>query len=121
MGKHYKLYEGEQVLTPSGEIFSAAQWLDRYPWGKMTPMVISGEDSAPFNGAFCTPLVTMVKMAERSGVDFSECVTDQDKLDLIEEWENTPIEPEEEDIDPMESIAYALQDLVVLRMIETEE
>ena len=39
----YKIYDNKSnVFTPSGEMFTAEQWLERYPWGKVAKMVVGG-------------------------------------------------------------------------------
>ena len=75
------------IITPSGEVFTAEQWKERYP--------VAGIDSisivcsyGEINGGIFATLGQMVQMAETDGCDFSDCKTNQEKLDRIEEFEN---------------------------------
>ena len=82
----------DAILTPIGEVITAEKWIERYP--------IAGLDSikvvcagGEINGAFFGTLGQMVEMYTKEGCDFSACETDQDKLDVIEAFEdarNTP-------------------------------
>ena len=58
----YKIYDNSSdVITPVGEVLTAEQWLDRYPWG-----------------------------CRRAGCDFSGCTTDEDHLAAMEAFEDAP-------------------------------
>ena len=116
--KRYQIWnKTDVVITPSGEVFTPEQWLDRYPMGRVLDLVIAG---GAINGAFCGEYTSMIDMYERYGCDFSGCVTQQDHLDAIEAFEderNTPVETVSEET----RIADALEDLVVLNMPDVEE
>jgi hypothetical protein len=97
----------DEILTPIGEVIPAEKWIERYPIARLDSIKIvcaGGE----INGAFFGTLGQMVESYTREGCDFSACVTDQDKLDAIEAFEdarNTPSgEPTAE-----ERIAAALE------------
>ena len=115
--KRYVIWdEKSDVYTPSGEVFSAEQWLNRYPIAKLASeyLVISG---AAYNGGFCMVYSDMIDIYEKMGCDFSECGTDmQAHLDVIEAYEdamNTPIE--DESLSDATRTADALEDLVMLQ------
>ena len=100
----------DAILTPIGEVLSAEKWIERYPIagvGTIKVVCAGGE----INGAFFGTLGQMVEMYSKNGCDFSACVTDQDKLDAIEAFEdamNTPsAEPtaEERQAAALEAIA----------------
>lgn len=100
----------DPILTPVGEVFTAEQWIGRYPVAGLETITVvcaGGE----INGAFFGTLGQMVEMYTKHGCDFSECETDQDKLDVIEAFEdamNTPsTEPtiEERQAAALEAIA----------------
>lgn len=39
----YKIYDNSSdVITPVGEVLTAEQWLDRYPWGRFAKMIVGG-------------------------------------------------------------------------------
>ena len=122
--KRYVIWdEKSNVYTPSGEVFSAEQWLERYPIARLASeyLVISG---AAYNGGFCMVYSDMVDIYEKMGCDFSECGTDmQAHLDAIEAFEdlaNTPVETEET-VSDQTRIANALEDMVVLQELATME
>ena len=38
----YKIYDNSSdVITPVGEVLTAEQWLDRYPWGRFAKMIVA--------------------------------------------------------------------------------
>ena len=115
MAKKYQIWnKTDNVITPIGEVLSPEQWLERYPMGRVLDLVIGG---GTINGAFCGEYTSMVDMYTKMGVDFSGCVTQQDYLDAIEAYEDTPPEPVTAD---ETRIADALEDLVVLNMPDVE-
>lgn len=73
------------VICPSGEIFTPAEWIKRYPVANVLKIVCAGGD---VNGAYFGVFSQMVNDAESRGCDFSECETDQDYLDAIEAFED---------------------------------
>lgn len=82
MNKYAIWNKKDPILTPSGEVFTAEQWIQRYPVAgldSITVLCAAGE----INGAFFGTLGQMVDMYTRQGCDFSACVTPQDKLDAI--------------------------------------
>lgn len=102
------------VITPIGEVLTAAQWIERYPLAGLDSVKVvcaHGE----VNGAFFGTLSQMVEMAEEEGADFSGAVTDREKLDVIEEWENRVPEDTGEST-AEERIASALETQVLLSM-----
>jgi len=83
----YKIWNGTDTVFTFGPPykFTPEQWKAKYPWSEVDPCVLSGE--GVINGALCMPLSSMVARASAEGCDFSQCVTDQDKLDAIEAFE----------------------------------
>lgn len=74
------------VLTPSGEVFTAEQWMERYPVARLdniTVLCSAGE----INGGFFGTLGQMVQVYESEGADFSSCETNEDKLAVIEAFD----------------------------------
>ena len=82
----------DNILTPIGEVLTAAQWIERYPIaGLETVKVVCG--GGEINGAFFGTLGQMIEMYSDQGCDFSGCTTDAEKLATIEAFEdamNTP-------------------------------
>lgn len=91
--KRYAIWnKTDPILTPIGEVLSAEKWIERYPIAGMETITVvcsAGE----INGGFFGTLGQMVQMYEAQGADFSACETDEDKLAVIEAFEdamNTP-------------------------------
>lgn len=88
MTKRYAIWDKQsQVITPIGEVLSASQWIERYPVAgidSITVVCAAGE----INGGFFGTLGQMVQMYEAQGADFSEAATDEEKLEVIEAFED---------------------------------
>ena len=87
--KRYAIWDKQSpIITPIGEVLTAEQWIQRYPVaGVPSITVVCG--AGEINGAFFGTLGQMVKMYENQGADFSACETDEDKLAVIEAFEDT--------------------------------
>ena len=97
----------DPIITPIGEVLTAEQWIDRYPVaGVATIKVVCG--GGEINGAFFGTLGQMVEMYGKMGCDFSACETDQDKLAVIEAFEDAQNAPRNE-ATAEERIAAALE------------
>ena len=73
----------DDIITPSGAVFTAEQWKEKYPVAKLDKITIvcsAGE----LNGSFFGTLGSMINRYKSEGVDFSACKTDEEKLALIE-------------------------------------
>lgn len=83
----YKIWNGTDTIYTYGPPykFTPEEWMEKYPWSEVTPCVISGEGA--INGALCMPLSNMISQAQKEGCDFSNCNTDEEKLDAIEAFE----------------------------------
>ena len=87
MRKYALWNKQDTVYTPSGELFTAEEWLNRYSWASLpnAKPVISG---GVINGAFMGELNEMISIYEKSGADFSGCETDDQVLAAIEDFED---------------------------------
>lgn len=77
----------DNILTPIGEVLTPKQWIERYPIAgvdSITVICAAGE----INGAFFGTLGSMVEMYEKQGADFSACTTDEEKLAVIEAFDD---------------------------------
>ena len=94
--KRYAIWDKQSpIITPVGEVLTPAQWVDRYPVAgveSVTVVCAAGE----INGAFFGTLGQMVQLYEANGADFSACVTDEDKLEVIEAFEDAMNAPSTE-------------------------
>ena len=86
--KRYAIWNKiDPILTPIGEVLSAEKWIERYPIAGVTTItVVCG--AGEINGAFFGTLGQMVQMYEAQGADFSACETNEDKLAVIEAFED---------------------------------
>lgn len=107
MSKYAIWNKQDTILTPIGEVLTAEKWIERYPIaGVETIKVVCA--GGEINGAFFGTLGQMVEMYAKNGCDFSACVTDQDKLDAIEAFEDAMNIPSGE-LTPEERQAIALE------------
>lgn len=111
MSKRYAIWDKQTtIITPIYEILTPEQWMERYP-AAAVPSVTVVCGAGEVNGSFFGTLGQMVQTYEAMGADFSACTTDEEKLDVIEAFEdamNTPSgEPtaEERQAVALESIA----------------
>lgn len=86
--KKYAIWnKKDNIITPVGEVLTSEQWIERYPVAgleNITVVCSSGE----INGAFFGTLGQMVSVCEARGADFSSCATDEEKLAVIEAFED---------------------------------
>jgi hypothetical protein len=108
--KRYAIWNKQDpILTPVGEVLTAEQWIQRYPIASVpTITVVCG--AGEINGAFFGTLGQMVQMYEAQGADFSSCETAEDKLAVIEAFEDAMNAPSTEPT-PEERQAAALEAL----------
>lgn len=75
------------VIVPTGKVFTAAEWMDKYPAARLENVTVvcsAGE----VNGGFFGTLGQMVQMYAAQGADFTGCTTAQEKLAVIEAFED---------------------------------
>ena len=91
----YKIWDKQEpIYTPVGEVFTAQQWLDKWPWAKLpnTKCVIS---AGPINGAVMMEFGALVENYRRMGCQIDPAtMTDEEILQAIEDFEDNPPEPE---------------------------
>lgn len=76
------------ILTPVGQVFSPEEWIKKYPIAGLdtiTAVCMAGE----INGAFFGTLGSMVERYTKRGADFSKCTTDEEKIEVINSFEET--------------------------------
>lgn len=109
----------DPVIVPTGKVFTAEQWIAKYPAAGLDHIVVvcsAGE----VNGGFFGTLGQMVQMYSAQGCDFSACETDEDKLDAIEAFEDAMNAPSTE-ASAEERIAAALEYQVMASLPDDEE
>lgn len=102
------------VLTPSGQLFTPAEWQEYYPISRYVDIVLSGGE---INGAYVEIYSQMKERWERAGLDFTG-KTQEEVLQMIEDKENEESRPS--DLNYQEEIMYALQDIAVNTMPDVE-
>lgn len=108
----------DPILTPIGEVLSAEKWIERYPIaGVETIKVVCA--GGEINGGFFGTLGQMVQMYEAQGADFAGCETDEDKLAVIEAFEDAMNTPSNEPTTE-ERIAAALEYQVMASLPDEE-
>ena len=109
MAKRYAIWDkASPIITPIGEVLTAEQWITRYPVaGLATITVVCG--AGEINGSFFGTLGQMVQMYEAQGADFSACTTAEEKLEVIEAFEDERNKPREAGPTVEERIAAALE------------
>ena len=106
--KRYEIWDKvSPVIVPTGAVFTAEQWKEKYPVAALDSITVvcaAGE----INGGFFGTLGQLVQMYEAQGADFSTCTTDEDKLAVIEAFEDAMNAPSDEPTTD-ERIAAALE------------
>ena len=117
--KRYAIWDKQSpIITPIGEVLTAEQWIARYPVaGVPSITVVCG--AGEINGAFFGTLGQMVQMYEAQGADFSGCETAEDKLAVIEAFEDAMNAPSME-ATAEERIAAALEYQVMASLPDEE-
>lgn len=119
--KRYAIWNKQDpIITPIGEVLTAEQWIERYPVAGLSHIkVVCG--GGEINGEYFNTLGQMVAQYEGAGLDFSECTTDEEKLDLIEAFENEMNAARNSDVSAEERIAAALEYQVMASLPDEEE
>ena len=94
--KRYAIWDKTSpIITPIGEVLPAEQWIARYPVAALDSITVvcsAGE----INGGFFGTLGQLVQMYEAQGADFSACTTAEEKLEVIEAFEDAMNTPSDE-------------------------
>jgi len=108
--------EVSDVFTPSGDVFTADQWMSKYPAARhpQIDLVISGDSI--INGAFCQEYTSFINIMAQSGCDFTGCETKQDYLDRVEEFEDQRNTDAANYISPEERLAAATEAQVLIAL-----
>lgn len=119
MTKRYSIWDKQTtIITPIFEVLTPEQWIERYPVAAIpTITVVCG--AGEINGSFFGTLGQMVQQYEAIGCDFSECTTDEEKLEVIEAFEDMMNAPSDEPTTD-ERIAAALEYQVMASLPDEE-
>ena len=106
--KRYAIWDKKSpVIVPTGKVFTAEQWKEKYPVAALESVIVvcaAGE----INGGFFGTLGQMEQMYAAQGCDFSTCTTAEEKLEAIEAFEDALNAPSTEPTTD-ERIAAALE------------
>lgn len=84
----------DQILTPSGKVFTAEEWKEKFPIASLANItVVCG--GGEINGSFFGTLGQMKELYGAQGCDFTGCETGQAVLEAIEAFENAKNAPRE--------------------------
>ena len=112
----YTIYDGKSnVMTPIGEILSPEEWYSRYPWGRVTKMIVGG---GVINGSMALIFDDFVNDFKKAGCDFSDCTTDEEILAKIEDFEDNP--PVINIVSDQTRIADALEDIAAQNLPDAD-
>lgn len=119
MLKRYGIWDKKSpVITPIFEVLTAEQWMERYPAARLASVTVvcsAGE----VNGGFFGTMGQMEQMYSARGVDFSGCTSNEEKLQLIEDFEDLMNMPNNE-ASAEERIAAALEYQNLMSMEDAE-
>lgn len=88
MKKHFEIWDKvSPVICPSGEVFTAEEWMNRYPVARLESITVLCSPGE-INGGYFGTLGQLTQRYE-DVIDFSSATTPQDKLNLIEEYINS--------------------------------
>ena len=113
------------IITPSMDVFTAEQWMERYPAARLENVkIVCG--GGQINGSVIGTLDQWIEDKKNNPVggftcDFEGCVTDQDYLDRIEEFENFINSQHSTVISPEERIAAALEAQVMMALPDADD
>lgn len=83
--KRYKIWnKTDTIITPTGEVLSPSEWIARHPIAEhVTTLCGAGE----VNGSDFEVLDLVMTIYAQLGCDFSTCKTDEEKLAVIEAFD----------------------------------
>ncbi len=117
--KRYAIWDkASPIIVPTGKVFTAEQWKEKYPVAALPSITVvcaAGE----INGGFFGTLGQMEQMYAAQGCDFSECESAEDKLEVIEAFEDAMNAGTDENT-PEERIAAALEYQVMASLPDEE-
>jgi hypothetical protein len=84
MQNRYAIWNKQDpIITPTGKVFTADQWIEKYPVAAL-PNIVVVCSAGEINGGFFGTLGQLTQMYGREGCDFSECNSPEEQLAAIE-------------------------------------
>lgn len=120
MTKRYEIWDKTSpIFTVIGEYFTPEQWIERYPAAAYVPFVCA---KGEIKGAFFQSLASLVSVYEQAGADFSQAATAEEKLEVIEAFEDAQNDPGDiTESTPEQRTAAALEALVMNSMTDVHD
>lgn len=119
MSKYVVWDKESNIYTPSGAMFTAEEWIAKYPWCN-NPIAVPVVAGGIINGAFMGELSSMVDVYTRAGADFTDAETDEKKLAVIEEFEEAQSVAQNAVASTEERTAAALEALAMASLPDVE-
>ena len=126
MAKYAIWNKEDRIITPIGEVLTAEQWKERYPVARLDDITIlcaAGE----INGAIFATLGSTVERYKEKGADFSSATTPEEKLAIINSFDeqkqkelNDVVSNEELTATSLASIAASLEYQNMLTLDDVE-
>ena len=108
-----------EIITPIGEVLSPEEWMQRYPMARLdrvTVVCAAGE----INGGYFGTLGQLEQLYTGMGADFSSAATPEEKLAVIEAFEDAREEAAANAVSVEERTAAALE-LLAMTSLPDEE
>lgn len=88
MTKRYQIWDkASNVYTPSGNMYTAEEWINKYKWINI-PGMVPVMSAGSINGAMIADLASMKKNAIAQGCEFTDDMSDEQVLEAIEAFED---------------------------------
>jgi hypothetical protein len=117
--KRYAIWDKvSPIIVPTGKVFTAEQWIEKYPAAAI-PTITVVCSAGEINGGFFGTLGQMCQTYEAQGADFSACETAEDKLAVIEAFEDA-MNASSNEATAEERIAAALEYQVMASLPDEE-
>lgn len=102
----------DDIITPSGAQFTAAEWADRYPWAKLpgVRMIIT---APPINGGAALEFGAAKAQYRKMGAAITDDMTDDEVLAAIEDFEDNPPGASEPGVEERTAAALEAQVLMM--------
>jgi hypothetical protein len=115
----YKIWDHtEPVRTPDGTVFTAEEWKARHHISDNETIVLSGSE---INGGFCERFGHMKEVYRQAGCEISDTASPDETLERISEYEASPPERGESDLDRQLAAAELPQALAYAETIQSTE
>ncbi len=106
------------IFTPSGEMFTAEQWIEMYKWANI-PGAIPVISVGPINGGEMSELSVLKANAVSMGATFADNLTSEELLDAIVAFHDEANAAAANAVSDQTRIADALEDMNELQLAQS--